>query len=83
MADYPDEVVHRHRSIVRVAADEMFMPPRLPGGITQREEFVFVRHCQSIPLAGRKSAITRLVNRSIDDRQASRAMSPNAKRQST
>src|SRR5688572_13170441 len=29
----PHEVVHRHRTVVRIAADEMLAPPRIAGSI--------------------------------------------------
>jgi hypothetical protein len=37
----PHEVVHRHRPVVRIAADEMVRPPRLARRIADGEEFVF------------------------------------------
>src|SRR5205807_8606753 len=39
---HPHEVVHRHRPVVRVAADEMVAAPRLAGGIADGKEFVFL-----------------------------------------
>src|SRR4030095_10117983 len=37
----PDEIIHRHRAVVRIAADEMLAPPRLAGGIADGKELVF------------------------------------------
>ena len=39
---HPHEVVHRHRPVMRVAADEMIAAPRLAGRIADGEEFVFL-----------------------------------------
>src|SRR5215216_6655083 len=39
---HPHEVVHRHRAVVRIAADEMLAPPRLAGGVADGKEFVFL-----------------------------------------
>src|SRR6188474_2753991 len=30
---HPHEIVHRHRAVVRIAADEMLAPLRLAGGV--------------------------------------------------
>ena len=38
---HPHEIVHRHRPVVRIAADEMLAAPRLAGGIADGEELVF------------------------------------------
>ena len=43
----PDEVVHRHRTVMRVAADEVLMPPGGAVGVFQGEEFVGIGHCSS------------------------------------
>jgi len=37
----PDEVVHRHRPVMRVAADEMIGSPGVPLGIANGIELVF------------------------------------------
>src|SRR5262249_50438289 len=37
----PHEIVHRHRAIMRLAADEGIGPPRLAGGVADGEELVF------------------------------------------
>src|SRR5215208_3315974 len=39
---HPHEVVHRHRPVVRVAADEMVAAPCLAGGVADGEELVFL-----------------------------------------
>src|SRR6185295_7248552 len=38
----PHEIIHRHRAVVRIAADEMLAPPRLAGGIADGKELVFL-----------------------------------------
>jgi hypothetical protein len=38
---HPDEIVHRHRAIVRIAADEVVGAPRITLGIADRVELVF------------------------------------------
>ena len=38
----PHEIVHRHRAVVRIAADEMIAAPRIAGCIADGEELVFL-----------------------------------------
>ena len=38
----PHEIVHRHRAVVRIAADEMIAAPRIAGGIADGEQLVFL-----------------------------------------
>src|SRR3981189_3557556 len=37
---HPDEIIHRHRTVMRVAADEMIAAPRLAGSIADGKELV-------------------------------------------
>src|SRR6516165_1041980 len=37
----PDEIVHRHRAVMRIAADEMIGTPGVALGIADRTELVF------------------------------------------
>ena len=37
----PNEIVHRHRAVMRIAADEMVGAPGVALGVTDRVEFVF------------------------------------------
>jgi hypothetical protein len=37
----PDEIVHRHRPVMRIAADEVIGTPGIALGIADRVEFVF------------------------------------------
>jgi hypothetical protein len=39
---HPHEIVHRHRAVVRIAADEMIAAPRIAGGIADGKELVFL-----------------------------------------
>src|SRR4051812_42811673 len=58
---HPDEIVHRHRPVMRIAADEMLAPPRLARRITDGKELVFLfGHGISLPY----SASVRLVEMS-------------------
>ena len=45
-ADHPGEIIHRHRRVVRVAADEMVGAPGLARGVADGENFV-LGHCPS------------------------------------
>src|ERR1700722_13643510 len=47
---HPDEIIHRHWSVMRIAADEMIAAPRLTGGVTDRKQLVIGRgHAGSPP----------------------------------
>src|SRR6185437_11941317 len=37
----PHEVIHRHRTVVRIAADEMVAPPRITRGVANGKKLVF------------------------------------------
>jgi hypothetical protein len=37
----PNEIIHRHRPVMRIAADEMIAAPRVALGIADRIELVF------------------------------------------
>src|ERR1700722_1760034 len=37
---HPDEIIHRHRPIMRIATDKVVAAPRLTGGITERKQLV-------------------------------------------
>ena len=39
----PQEIIHRHRAVMRIAADEMIAPLRLARGVADGEQFVFRR----------------------------------------
>jgi hypothetical protein len=52
---YPDEIVHRHRTVMRVAADEMIAAPRLAGSIADGKELV-VRFGHGVSCAPRRVA---------------------------
>src|SRR5436305_7731598 len=54
---HPNEIVHRHRTIVRVAADEMLAPPRLAGGIADGKELVF-RFGHGVPRPAQPSGLS-------------------------
>src|SRR5437763_12265442 len=38
----PHEIVHRHRTVMWIAADEMLAALRLAGGVADRKQFVFL-----------------------------------------
>ena len=61
LADHPGEVVHRHRPVVRVAADEMVRAPGVAPGVADGEDLVFshrVSHCRPSPRPQSFSAST-------------------------
>jgi hypothetical protein len=54
-AGHPDEIIHWHRTVMRVAADEVIAAPRVTGGIADGKQLV-VRFGHGVSFAPRREA---------------------------